>query len=506
MKKSLKTLIITFLLVLTLCSASTFTVHAASKGTYFLSGKFYYHTISKNKVEVCGTTRDTGTLTIPASVYYKGKKYKVTQIANHVLYDQSEDIIYGYGAEIDMPGAHHYHYVRLDGKAMPAGVKSISETDITKVVLPSTLTYIGEGAFGCCEKLEQVKFAKKYKKLTIGKNAFYGESLKSLVFPSGTYELKENATGITPDITIPASVKKIAPGVVNYKTKKVTIDKKNKKFKMKDGILYSKDEKKLISASSKVAKNVVISDKTVTIGNKAFAKTKVKSVTLNSNIQVIPEGAFHICEKLVSVKETDSIREIRYGAFDSCRRLKTVGTLPNLERIGRATFWCAWRLKLTLNDIIEDIDLWAFAGKGYSQVGNIKVSEGNKHFAVENNLLIKIEGDNRIVMAYMGEEAYVVVPEGVTEITGYVGGYDCSEIILPTTLKKLTGDVRADTIVFKGKTPPKFADKYWWRGHYTIVVPKGSYKAYKQAITKAYDDMDGEYYIWDDDNIELIEE
>jgi len=221
---------------------------------------------------------------------------------------------------------------------------------------------------------------------------------------------------------------------------------------------------------------------------------------------VIPEGAFHICEKLVSVKETDSIREIRYGAFDSCRRLKTVGTLPNLERIGRATFWCAWRLKLTLNDIIEDIDLWAFAGKGYSQVGNIKVSEGNKHFAVENNLLIKIEGDNRIVMAYMGEEAYVVVPEGVTEITGHVGGYDCSEIILPTTLKKLTGDVRADTIVFKGKTPPKFADKYWWRGYYTIVVPKGSYKAYKQAITKAYDDMDGEYYIWDDDNIELIEE
>ncbi|MBO5088654.1 MAG: leucine-rich repeat domain-containing protein [Lachnospiraceae bacterium] len=502
MRKRMITLIITFLLVLTLCSASTFTVHAASKGTYFLSGKLYYHTISKNKVEVCGTTKDIGTLTIPASVYYNGKKYKVTKIADHVLDESGKE----YVVNVDMPRWHFYHYERIDGKAMPAGVKSISKTDITKVVLPSTLTYIGEGAFGYCEKLEQVKFAKKYKKLTIGKNAFYGKALKSLVFPDGTYELKENATGITPEITIPASVKKIASGVVNYRTKKVIIDKKNKKFKMKDGILYSKDEKRLISASAKVAKNVVISDKTVTIGNKAFARTKVQSVTLNSNIQSIPKGAFYRCEKLAWVKETDVVKKIGNSAFYDCRRLKSVGLLPNLEKIEKMAFIWDWRLKLTLNSTISDVHLSAFTKEYYSDVGTIVVSEGNKHFAVENNLLIKIEGDNRIVMAYMGEEAYVVVPEGVTEITGYVGGYDCSEIILPTTLKKLTGDVRADTIVFKGKTPPKFADKYWWRGHYTIVVPKGSYKAYKQAITKAYDDMDGEYYIWDDDNIELIEE
>lgn len=92
MKKLTKLLITICFLISALSSVNILTVDAAGKGKYFQSGELYYHTISKSKVEVCGTTRNEGTLTIPSSVYYKGKKYTVTQIADHEIYYQDTPI------------------------------------------------------------------------------------------------------------------------------------------------------------------------------------------------------------------------------------------------------------------------------------------------------------------------------------------------------------------------------------------------------------------------------
>ncbi len=509
MKKNITILITLFFVIITTIAVNSLTVNAASKGRYFLSGELYYHTISKNEVEVCGTTRNEGTLTIPSSVYYKGKKYKVTQIADHELYYQAEtDTAGGKYMDLNMPACKYYDYHRTDGKQYPLELKHISFCMIKKVILPSTLTYIGEGAFGGCYKLKSVVFANSYKKLTIGKNAFDGTSLKSIRFPKGTYELKECAAGTVAEIYIPASVKKIGAGVVNYKTKKVTIDKKNKKFKMKDGILYSYNGKTLIGASAKVKKNIKIPKAVTKIGQMAFAGTNVKTVTLNDKIKTIPKGAFYECEKLTSVKLTKNVRKVEYGAFARCYKLKDIGALPNLAEIERAAFWDDSKLTLHLSKKVATIDDYAFCGYEYSYGAKVTVEENHPIFSIQDDFLVRTTTTDKTIILSMKEAEQIIIPEGITSVVCYVGGENCKKIILPSTLNKLYGNLetKEGRVVFKGAQPPIFRDKYRMRGVKSIVVPKGTYDIYKKAIGESYDDDYGDYYIWDDENRELVEE
>ncbi len=159
---------------------------AVGKNKYFLSGQLYYKTVSDSRVEVCGTKTTGGTLIIPGKVSYKGKNYTVTGIAKHKPYYQdmpvTEKTADGASVDIDFPGWKYYRYDRADGKSFPNGVEWISNCGIKKVVFPSTLTYIGDGAFSGCTELKTVTFAKKYKKLVIGKNAFNGKKIKKLFF------------------------------------------------------------------------------------------------------------------------------------------------------------------------------------------------------------------------------------------------------------------------------------------------------------------------------------
>ena len=504
MKKKITILITLFFVVI-----NSLTVNAASKEKYFLSGELYYHTISKNKVEVCGTTRNEGTLTIPGYVYYKGKKFKVTQIADHEIYYQDEtDTADGNYIDLNMPACKYYDYNRTDGKQYPLDIKHISYCMITKVVLPSTLTYIGEGAFGGCYKLKSAVFASNYTKLTIGKNAFDGTSLKSIRFPNGTYELKDCAAGTIQDIYIPASVKKIGAGVVNYKTKKVTIDKKNKKFKMKDGILYSYNGKKLVGASAKVKKNVKIPKTVTKIGEMAFAGTNVKTVTLNDKIKIMPKGVFYKCEKLTSVKNTNNVRKVEYGAFARCYKLKDIGALPDLAEIERAAFWDDSKLTLHFSKKVATIDDYAFCGYEYSHGAKVTVEENHPIFSIQDDFLVRTTTTDKTIILSMKEAEQIIIPEGINSVVCYVGGENCKEIILPSTLNKLFGELEVNDgrVVFKGTQPPNFKERYNMRGVKTIAVPKGTYDIYKNAIGQSYDDDYGDYYIWNDTRIELVEE
>ncbi len=486
---------------------------AAAKNKYFLSGQLYYKTVSDSKVEVCGTKTIEGTLVIPSKVSYKGKNYTVIGIANHKPYHQdvpiTEKTADGASVDIDFPGWRYYRYDRTDGKSFPNGVEWISNCSIKKIVFPSTLTYIGDGAFSGCTKLETVVFAKKYRKLVIGKNAFNGKKIKKIAFPEGTSQLKENAAGVTPDITIPATVKKIGAGVVNYKTKKVTINKKNKKFKMKSGILYTKDEKKLLGVSAKAGGNIKISDKTVLIGEKAFAKSKVRKVTLGTRITRIPKGAFAGCSKLEVVTGTEKVTEIDYAAFMGCAKLTSIGTMPALKKIGRAVFWNANNLDISVSSSM-DIDNYAFSGTGHSTSVKVKVMENDSKYSYINGLLIKTEGENKIVMMQDGGMEKVEVPEGVTEVAVKLGNDKCREIILPLSLKVQSGKftVNGGIITFKNPDIPVFKDDFDIRNRSVapavVIVPRGSLAKYRDIMNRVVMKRDDTELF--NDNLEIREQ
>ena len=479
---------------------------ASGTGKYFTQGKLYYHTISSNKVEVCATRQTTGTLKIPGYVTHKGKKYKVTRIADYTLYNQDKPVTEktadGSSVAVELAGYHSYRYDRKDKKSLPANIDYISGSDITKVILPNTLTYIGEGAFSGCRKLRTVEFAKKYKKLTIGKNAFGGNKIKNLTFPVGTYELKENAAGTAGIISIPATVKKIGPGVVNAKTKKVIISKKNKNYKMKAGILYTKNERTLVGVSGAAKQTIKIQGKTRKLGAKAFAGTKVKKVILNNKITDIPKGAFYNCKKLVSVSGASHIKTVKYAAFANCPKLTAIGKTLSLTKIERAAFWGDNNLKLELSEAIRDIDVYAFSGTVTDTIVKLTVAQGNPVYSVRNSLLIKNDGNEKIVMMQMEDVNELIIPEAVTDVAVALGGDKCNSIVFPTTLLSQEGKINAagGRIVYQGMTAPKLGEDFDIRVSNekvtTILVPAGILQSYKRVIADVIMARD-DYDIWD---------
>lgn len=479
---------------------------ASGSGKYFSQGKLYYRTISSNKAEVCGTRQTTGTLKIPGYVTHKGKKYKVTRIADYTLYNQgkpiTEETADGSSVAVDLAGYHYYRYDRKDKKSLPANVDYLSVSDITKVILPGTLTYIGEGAFSGCTKLRTVEFAKRYKKLTIGKNAFCSNKIKTLTFPMGTYELKENAAGNAGTISIPATVKKIGPGVVNAKTKKVVISKKNKNYKMKAGILYTKNERTLVGVSGAAKQTIKISGKTRKLGAKAFAGTKVKKVILNNKITDIPKGAFYNCKKLVSVSGANHIKTVKYAAFAGCPKLTAIGETSTLTRIERAAFWGDNNLKLEIPESIRDIDVYAFSGTVSDTIVKLTVAQNNPVYSIQNSLLIKNDGTAKTVMMQTADVNKLIIPDTVTDVAVTLGDDKCNAVVFPATLLSQEGKVNAagGMIVYQGMTVPKLGEDYDIRVSNekvtTVSVPAGTLQSYKKAIADVIMDRD-DYDIWD---------
>lgn len=499
-------------LAIVACSMIPCVAQAADKGTYFKAGELYYHTIAKNRVEVCGTTRNEGTLTIPSKVAYKGKSYTVTQIADHENYYQdapiTEDATSGGNAiAVTLPGSKSFRYDRVDKKEWPSNMEWLCSSNISEVVLPSTLNYIGKGAFGDCNRLKKVTFASSYKKLVIGEDAFGGFSMKSIRFPKGTSELRDRATGTIRNIYIPASVKKIGMGVVNAHTRKVEIDSKNKCFKMKDGILYSYNEKTLISASAKVNKHVVISDKVTKVMPQAFAESRVRSVKWNNRVKVVPKGTFYHCSSLRRVTNTDCLTKIEYGAFACCWNLRTIGTVPNVTDIGRAVFWNDSHLTFNLTAKAVNVDVYAFAGAYMGSMNKdssmqITVAEDNPIYSIVDGFLIKTTDTDKIFMMQVTwNPENIVVPEGITEIGVAIGGDRCTKVILPKSLKVHNGRVciNAGTVQYQTAEVPKLGryfrvSNYSMKKALTILVPKGTKERYIKAINDIEQQEDGMDY------------
>lgn len=94
------------------------------------------------------------------------------------------------------------------------------------------------------------------------------------------------------------------------------------------------------------------------------ASHKLESVTLSSNMSVIPDGAFSGCELLKSIN-LENITEIGTSAFQSCLALGPKLNLSNVKNIGNYAFQgCGGLTTLTIG--VADIGQSAFSGANVS--------------------------------------------------------------------------------------------------------------------------------------------
>ena len=80
-------------------------------------------------------------------------------------------------------------------------------------------------------------------------------------------------------------------------------------------------------------------DRTVIVGNRAFAKCTSLTVADLSNAKEIGEVAFYGCSALTSVSLGDNLTEIKKGVFYNCSKLSTIIIPKNITTIGISSFF-----------------------------------------------------------------------------------------------------------------------------------------------------------------------
>ena len=197
------------------------------------------------------------------------------------------------------------------------------------VVIPDSVTSIGNYAFYKCRSLEGVAIPDSV--TSVGNSVFYGcSNLTSVTLGNGVTNIGDGAfdgcSKLT-SVTIGNGVTSIGGGAFNgcSSLESVTIP---------DSVT-SIGKTAFYGCSS--LENMTIPNGVTTIESSTFYNcSSLASVTIGNGVTLIGSSAFYGCSGLTSVAIPDSVASIRNHAFDECSSLSTVnygGTIAQWEKI-----------------------------------------------------------------------------------------------------------------------------------------------------------------------------
>lgn len=152
------------------------------------------------------------------------------------------------------------------------------------------------------------------------------------------------------------------------------------------------------------------------------------------------------------------------------------------------------------------IDDYAFSGSVNDTCVQVQVPDKDTTYSYVNDLLIKTEADKKTVMMQRKDVEKVVVPEGVTNVAVVLGGLNCKEITLLTTLKEQGGGfyIKEGSIQFQNGQVPAFRNDFDIHGgrKVKVIVPKGSLDTYKKTMNDIVFKRDDVDLFWGDITME----
>ena len=266
---------------------------------------------------------------------------------------------------------------------------------LNSVMIPDSVKVIQSRAFAECSNLSTLKFGKNVEKI---------------------YDYVFYQTNIT-EITLPEKLNYIS-GIAflgNCVIKNINVDANNTNFSSNNGIVFSKDKKKIVlypqgktekaytipstveeicdsAFSYAQVESITIPSSVKKFGNYVFSSTNITSIIIPSTVTEMGYGPVADCQKLISANIQSTVKVLPYDMFNGCASLKNVTLNDNIEEIyNRAFYGCKSLSNITLPKNLKKID----AGSFYdcSNLNNIKIPSGVRYIsnsAFNNNTTLDI--------------------------------------------------------------------------------------------------------------------
>ena len=321
-------------------------------------------------------------------------------------------------------------------------------SDQEQVVLPDSLTHIGNEAFAGCEKLTTITLPAN---LThIGDIAFYGcENLTAITLPAGLTHIGDWAFwrcyNLT-SITLPDSLSHIGNGAFSECSSLTTITLPDSLTHIEDSVFSGCENLTTITLPARLThignlnsdKRILNSFKITMpapslkhIGNGAFSGCeKLTAITLPDSLIHIGDYAFSECSSLTSITLPDVLTYIGDHAFSRCVNLTAIILPSSLTHIGNGAFSeCSSLPTITLPDCLTHIGEGAFSFSGIKNVIN-----QSPLFTFIDGCLIDTR--NHKLLTFFSNQEQVVLPDGLTHIgnEAFAGCEKLTTITLPASL------------------------------------------------------------------------
>ncbi len=322
-------------------------------------------------------------------------------------------------------------------------------------------------------------------------------------------------------VNIPASITNISLPLINYDNSfsavtELNVHEDNPVYASKDGILYTKDMKTLLSyPPAKSDKVCTVDEGVLNLSENAFYACRFEEILLPDTLENIPAGAFNRCVSLKALNIPASVKNIDATAFEVNRSLAAInvsedneaycsddGVLYNKDKTTFVMFPVAKNItSYTVPEGVTEIGAHAF--QSFSNLKSLSLPESLETIGFRAFFGFAVDFDIPKNVKHIEAEAFqasgitkAIIPEGVTEIKDYTF-YACEleEASLPHGLVRIGKGAFNSNQTLKSINIPDSVTEIgenaftWCTGLDKVTLPRTTTKIGKGAFSDCSEDF-----------------